>query len=248
MAKNALARQLADLLVDPLPAACAAPVGGNLFVWHAALQGPPGSVFEGGTFFLELRFPESYPFNPPHVTFLTPVWPGTLLGESTHPQTLQVGQSLCPCGSAAHILSRHEWSPALTARAVLQRLLDSMAADAAEPRSEAGERAQQWTYAAASELPVPPELLGLGLAPTDQQLVLLHLRKRRAAVLAEHPVAGGTVPGPWPPQCRLCLLRDAGPAAVTASQDACAAVNAEVDEATQAARAAALEAHHPDLF
>lgn len=41
------------------------------------IAGPPDTPYEYGTFVLEIKVPESYPFNPPRVKFVTKVNPRT---------------------------------------------------------------------------------------------------------------------------------------------------------------------------
>eukprot|EP00117_Sycon_ciliatum_P003433 scpid93686/ scgid8229/ Ubiquitin-conjugating enzyme E2 E3; UbcH9; Ubiquitin carrier protein E3; Ubiquitin-conjugating enzyme E2-23 kDa; Ubiquitin-protein ligase E3 &gt; Ubiquitin-conjugating enzyme E2 E3; UbcM2; Ubiquitin carrier protein E3; Ubiquitin-conjugating enzyme E2-23 kDa; Ubiquitin-protein ligase E3 &gt; Ubiquitin-conjugating enzyme E2 E3; Ubiquitin carrier protein E3; Ubiquitin-protein ligase E3 len=64
-----LRTELTDMLTDPPPNCSASLFGERVDHWLATIMGPPGSVYEGGVFFLNILFPSNYPFEPPKVWF-----------------------------------------------------------------------------------------------------------------------------------------------------------------------------------
>ena len=81
-------------------------VGGNLMMWHAALFGPEGTLWDGLTAKLSFEFTEEYPNKAPTVKFLTKLF---------HPNIYNDGQ-IC-----LDILQK-EWSPLYDIAAVLSSL------------------------------------------------------------------------------------------------------------------------------
>lgn len=49
-------------------------IDNNLLHWNLMIEGPPDTLYEGGMFRVELKFPEDYPNNPPEMIFVSEMW------------------------------------------------------------------------------------------------------------------------------------------------------------------------------
>ncbi|KMT20710.1 hypothetical protein BVRB_1g006850 [Beta vulgaris subsp. vulgaris] len=96
-------KELKELDSYPPPLSSAGPIADNLYHWLATFLGPPGTPYEGGIFFLDILFPNEYPFKPPTVVFKTRIY------------HCNVDSS----GSVNLEILKDGWSPALTISKVL---------------------------------------------------------------------------------------------------------------------------------
>ncbi|KAH8387606.1 hypothetical protein KR093_008132, partial [Drosophila rubida] len=67
-------RELSEITQHPPPNCSAETHKGDLFHWRATINGPTGTVYEGGVFKLDIRFPNAYPFRPPQIRFVTRIY------------------------------------------------------------------------------------------------------------------------------------------------------------------------------
>ena len=81
----------------------ASPDESNLFNWEAMISGPDGTLWEGGTFTMEVKFTEEYPNKPPQINFVTKMF---------HPNIYKDGR-IC-----LDILN-NQWSPIYDVAALL---------------------------------------------------------------------------------------------------------------------------------
>jgi len=86
-------------------------VNDDLTELKGTIAGPPDTPYEGGTYILEIKIPDTYPFNPPKVRFVTKIW---------HPNISSVTGAIC-----LDIL-KDQWAAAMTLRTVLLSLQVSL--------------------------------------------------------------------------------------------------------------------------
>jgi len=135
-------KELADITLDPPPNCSAGPKGDSLFEWVSTILGPPGSVYEGGVFFLDIHFTPEYPFKPPKVTFRTRIYHCNINSQ----------------GAICLDILKDNWSPALTIAKVLlsicslltdcnprDPLVGGIAQQYLSNRAEHDRIARQWT-------------------------------------------------------------------------------------------------------
>lgn len=102
-----LTKELKTLMEDPPVNIGVRIIDENIYLWEAVIVGPRDTPFEGGKFYLNMMFPDDYPFKPPKVKFTTRVY---------HPNISEKGEI---CIS----ILRDRWSAALTARTILLSIL-----------------------------------------------------------------------------------------------------------------------------
>ena len=59
---------------NPPPGVCVYSLDDSLYNYRAEITGPEGSPYENGTFELELVLSNRYPFEPPKLRFITPIY------------------------------------------------------------------------------------------------------------------------------------------------------------------------------
>jgi len=88
-------------------------VNDDLSELAGTVAGPPDTPYSGGKYRLEIKIPDTYPFNPPKVRFITKIW---------HPNISSVTGAIC-----LDIL-KDQWAAAMTLRTVLLSIQALLAA------------------------------------------------------------------------------------------------------------------------
>ncbi|PRW50870.1 ubiquitin-conjugating enzyme E2 T [Chlorella sorokiniana] len=140
-------REVRMLQTDPPPGVWAAPKNGErLTELEAQIQGPKDTVYEGGLFRLSVDIPARYPFEPPKVKFVTPIY---------HPNIDPEGRI---CLDILNMPPKGGWKPALNVSTVLASigllleepnpddgLVTDITAEFKHQRQVFDAKARQWT-------------------------------------------------------------------------------------------------------
>ncbi len=89
----------------------AAPEGDNLFEWKGHINGPDSSVYRGFKYYISITLTTTYPFDPPVVKFITPIF---------HPNVNEAGE-ICH-----QVLKKDGWSPTLRINKLLLTLYNML--------------------------------------------------------------------------------------------------------------------------
>uniref|UniRef100_A0A1D1XCT7 E2 ubiquitin-conjugating enzyme n=1 Tax=Anthurium amnicola TaxID=1678845 RepID=A0A1D1XCT7_9ARAE len=107
-------KELKLLLTDPPPGVSVLPISvddsassSSLSNIEARIEGPEGTVYEKGIFGIRVQVPERYPFQPPNVAFITPIY---------HPNIDNGGRI---CLDILNLPPKGAWQPSLNIATVL---------------------------------------------------------------------------------------------------------------------------------
>jgi len=107
-AQKRITRELIDIKKDPITNCDAYPLDDNdIYHWEGLIIGPSDSPYEKGIFKLKIEFPNDYPFKPPKIKFITPVY---------HP-------NINSNGSICLDILKDNWSPALNIGRILLSIM-----------------------------------------------------------------------------------------------------------------------------
>ncbi|XP_013873359.1 ubiquitin-conjugating enzyme E2 T [Austrofundulus limnaeus] len=102
-----LKRELQMLSTEPPPGITCWQTEEQIDDLRAQIVGGEGTPYEGGVFSLEIKIPERYPFQPPKMRFLTPIY---------HPNIDNSGRI---CHDALKLPPKGAWKPSLNISTVL---------------------------------------------------------------------------------------------------------------------------------
>eukprot|EP01147_Barroeca_monosierra_P011070 gene11070-3137_t len=141
-------RELTEITLDPPRNCSASPKDdSNIYEWVSTIMGPEKTPYEGGVFFLDIVFPQDYPFRPPKVTFKTRIYHCNISSS----------------GAICLDILKDQWSAALTISKVLlsicsllndcnpeDPLVPSIANEFLAQREVHDRKAREWTRRYAS--------------------------------------------------------------------------------------------------
>ena len=110
---NKLKEEFRDINNNPIlniGADVGLPDENNLFNWRLSIIGPRDTPYNGGLFYLTLKFPENYPSYPPKVTFDTPIY---------HINVASIGYEYTPMLGEPALFLLRAWDPDFKVRDII---------------------------------------------------------------------------------------------------------------------------------
>lgn len=107
MASDRINKELNDMSRNPVNNLYVVVKEEDIFALTGIISGPENSPYQGGVFFISIDLTMNYPFEPPHIKFLTKVF---------HP-------NICIHGKISMKIISNYWNPLFTIRRVLQEIM-----------------------------------------------------------------------------------------------------------------------------
>ncbi|KAJ1979549.1 Ubiquitin-conjugating enzyme E2 C [Dimargaris xerosporica] len=123
-----LRSELMSLMMAGIPGVSAFPESDNMYSWVGTITGATGTVYEGLSFKLSLKFPTNYPYSAPTIRFETPCY---------HP-------NVDTAGNICLDILKEKWSAVYNVQTILLSLQSLLG----EPNNDSplnGEAAQLWS-------------------------------------------------------------------------------------------------------
>jgi len=99
-------KEYRDLVDSPVPLWFPFITADNATFWKIIMEGPSGTPYEGGRWVLYFQFPDTYPFKPPEVRFVTPIYHCNVNND----------------GKLCLSILKDTWSPAITSSRIFQTI------------------------------------------------------------------------------------------------------------------------------
>lgn len=112
MENKRLRKEFTDIMKDPPPGVTAGIKNKSLHEWIATIAGPENTPYDGGIFTLNIVFNNNHPYQPPKITFVTPIYHCNINRN----------------GDICLDILKDNWSPALTIDKVLLSISSLLAA------------------------------------------------------------------------------------------------------------------------
>ena len=103
MAQKRITKELNDILKNPMTFGSVKILNNNIFHWQATILGPDDTPYKKGIFFLNIRFDQTHPYNPPKITFINKVFHSNININ----------------GKISLAILNDEWSPVITIHKIL---------------------------------------------------------------------------------------------------------------------------------